>query len=509
MKLRHSLPLAFAATMLLVGAAALVAIARLSGALDTYAIEVRAHVADERAVAQLLDTFKVQVQEWKNTLLRGKDAKALDKHWNAFQEQERKVNALARDLAAKLPEADSRQLIEQFAAEHLKMGEAYRKGYQAFVAADHDPAAGDTAVTGVDRAPAKLLADAAAKIAADSAAISAGAAAQAHTAIVASLVLMSLACALGVAGGVLFGRRIAGRLHLVAQSAHAVASGDLAVAISAHGRDEVAELSQALADMKDQLAHIVALVRERAHGVALASGEIATGNNDLSARTEQQASALQEAAASMEQLGSTVRLNAEHASKANQFALDARSVALKGGEVVSKVVTTMRDINDSSQRIADIIGVIDGIAFQTNILALNAAVEAARAGEQGRGFAVVASEVRNLAQRSAAAAKEIKTLISDSVGRVALGSDLVHDAGTTMNEVVDAIRRVTEIMGEISAASGEQSTGVSQVGSAVAQIDQTTQQNAALVEQSAAAAQGLKDQADQLVQSVAVFKLAA
>ena len=509
MKLRHSLPLAFAATMLLVGAAALVAIARLSSALDTYAIDVRAHVADERAVAQLLDTFKVQVQEWKNTLLRGKDAKALDKHWHAFQEQERKVSAQARDLAAKLPEADSRQLIEQFAAAHSRMGEAYRTGYQAFVAANHDPVAGDTAVTGVDRAPAKLLAEAAAKIAADSAAISAGAAAQAHTAIVASLVLMSLACALGVAGGVLFGRRIVGRLHLAAQSAHAVASGDLAVTIDAHGRDEVAELSQALADMKDQLARIVAMVRERAHGVALASGEIAIGNNDLSARTEQQASALQEAAASMEELGSTVRLNAEHAVKANQFALDARSVALKGGEAVGKVVTTMRDINDSSQRIADIIGVIDGIAFQTNILALNAAVEAARAGEQGRGFAVVASEVRSLAQRSAAAAKEIKTLISDSVGRVALGSDLVHDAGTTMNEVVDAIRRVTEIVGEISAASGEQSAGVNQVGTAVAQIDQTTQQNAALVEQSAAAAQGLKDQADQLVQSVAVFKLAA
>jgi len=242
--------------------------------------------------------------------------------------------------------------------------------------------------------------------------------------------------------------------------------------------------------------------------VATASSQISHGANDLSARTEEQASALQQAAASMEELGATVRQNAENAQSANQFALGASAVARKGGDVVGEVVETMKGINDSSRRVVDIIAVIDGIAFQTNILALNAAVEAARAGEQGRGFAVVAGEVRSLAQRSSDAAKEIKTLISASVERVQHGTELVDRAGETMTEIVASIARVTDIMGEISAASTEQSTGVGQVGDAIAQMDQATQQNAALVEESAAAAESLKDQAQQLVQVVSVFKLA-
>jgi len=252
----------------------------------------------------------------------------------------------------------------------------------------------------------------------------------------------------------------------------------------------------------------VASVREGAQTIETASTEIAQGNNDLSARTEQQASALEQTAASMEELSSTVKQNADNARQGNQLALSASSVAVKGGEVVGQVVETMKGINDASRKIADIIGVIDGIAFQTNILALNAAVEAARAGEQGRGFAVVASEVRSLAGRSADAAKEIKTLINTSVERVEQGTSLVDQAGATMTEVVSSIRRVTDIMGEISAASTEQSAGVAQVGEAVTQMDQATQQNAALVEQSAAAAESLKSQAQQLVQAVAVFKLA-
>ena len=297
----------------------------------------------------------------------------------------------------------------------------------------------------------------------------------------------------------------------VAQAVHAaseIAKGNLAVELAVHGRDELGQLSQALRDMQASLTSVVAGVRGNAEGVATASAQIAQGNHDLSARTESQASALEETAASMEELGATVRQNADNAAQANQLAMTASTVAVQGGEVVAEVVDTMRGINDASRKIADIIGVIDGIAFQTNILALNAAVEAARAGEQGRGFAVVAGEVRNLAGRSADAAKEIKQLITDSVQRVEQGSQLVDKAGSTMTEVVTAIRRVTDIMGEISAASREQASGVAQVGEAVTQMDQATQQNAALVEQMAAAAGSLSGQARDLVQAVAVFRLA-
>jgi len=267
-------------------------------------------------------------------------------------------------------------------------------------------------------------------------------------------------------------------------------------------------VAQTLKTTLDRMAAAVATVRSSASSMDVACAEIASGNHDLSARTESQASALQETAASMEELSSTVKQNADNAKQANQLAQNASTVAVQGGEVVAQVVDTMKGINDSSKKIADIISVIDGIAFQTNILALNAAVEAARAGEQGRGFAVVASEVRSLAGRSAEAAKEIKTLITDSVERVGQGTALVDQAGTTMSEVVASIRRVTDIMGEISAASSEQNKGVAQVGEAVTQIDQATQQNAALVEEMAAAASSLKSQAQDLVQAVSVFKVA-
>ncbi|MBN9366798.1 MAG: cache domain-containing protein [Comamonadaceae bacterium] len=288
---------------------------------------------------------------------------------------------------------------------------------------------------------------------------------------------------------------------------HRIANGDLTVDIPPT-RDSNS-VTHGIRAMRDSVAHIVRDVRQGAEGVATASSEIAQGNHDLSGRTESQASALQQTAASMEQLGSTVRQNSDSAQQANQLALSATQVAEQAGGVVGQVVHTMRDIDASSHKIADIIGVIDGIAFQTNILALNAAVEAARAGEQGRGFAVVAGEVRLLAGRSAEAAKEIKTLISDSVARVEQGSALADKAGTTMTEVVSAIRRVTDIMGEISAASREQSTGVAQVGEAITQMDQATQQNAALVEEMAAAASGLKSQALQLVNTVATFRTGA
>jgi methyl-accepting chemotaxis protein len=322
--------------------------------------------------------------------------------------------------------------------------------------------------------------------------------------IVSSLVNVLLA---GLAGW-LITRSITVPMNRAKEAAARMAEGDLTVDLSAEGKDEAAQLLGALSNMKDNLTRIVSGVRGNADGVATASAQIAQGNNDLSSRTEEQASALEETAASMEQLSSTVKQNADNAKQANQLALGASTVATKGGEVVGQVVDTMKGINDSSRKIADIISVIDGIAFQTNILALNAAVEAARAGEQGRGFAVVATEVRNLAQRSAEAAKEIKGLITTSVERVEQGTALVDQAGTTMAEIVGSIKRVTDIMGEISAASTEQSAGVAQVGEAVSQMDRATQQNAALVEESAAAAESLKGQAQQLVQAVAVFRLA-
>ena len=288
----------------------------------------------------------------------------------------------------------------------------------------------------------------------------------------------------------------------------AVAAGDLTTRIDIAPED-AGSLMARLQAMQTGLAQAVTSVRRGAESVATASAEIAQGNQDLSARTEQQASALEQTTASMEELGATVKQNADNARQANQSALGASAVAAKGGEVFGQVVGTMKGINDSSKKIADIISVIDSIAFQTNILALNAVVEAARAGEQGRGFAVVAAEVRGLAQRSADAAKEIKSLITESVARVEQGSQLVDDAGAAMNEMVTAIRRVTDIMGEISSASIEQSAGVEQVGQAINQMDQTTQQNAALVEESAAAAESLRAQANELVRAVAVFRVDA
>lgn len=289
--------------------------------------------------------------------------------------------------------------------------------------------------------------------------------------------------------------------------AETVAAGDLTTSVAVDSKDEIGQLLQALKKMNDNLAGIVGEVRTGTETIATASSQIASGNLDLSSRTEEQASSLEETASAMEELTSTVKQNADNAQQANQLAASASGVAVQGGQVVEQVISTMQSISDSSKRIADIIGVIDGIAFQTNILALNAAVEAARAGEQGRGFAVVASEVRNLAQRSANAAKEIKSLITDSVESVEVGSKLVEQAGATMREVVNSVQRVTDIVSEISAASHEQSTGIEQVNQAIGQMDEVTQQNAALVEEAAAASQSLQDQAVSLAQAVSVFKV--
>ncbi|MBX3618027.1 methyl-accepting chemotaxis protein [Nitrosomonas sp.] len=307
--------------------------------------------------------------------------------------------------------------------------------------------------------------------------------------------------------GLLLIRAVIGPLNEAVAVANAVASGDLTSRIEVSSNNETGRLLQALKAMNDNLVDLVGKVRMGTDQITTASGEIASGNSDLSQRTEEQASSLEETASSMEELTSTVKQNADNARQANQLAAGASEVAVKGGAVVGQVVQTMSSINESSKKIVDIISVIDGIAFQTNILALNAAVEAARAGEQGRGFAVVATEVRTLAQRSAAAAKEIKELISDSVAKVEDGTRLVDEAGTTMDEIVSAVKRVTDIMSEISAASQEQSSGIEQVNQAVTQMDEVTQQNAALVEESAAAAESMQEQAQSLSQAVSIFKL--
>ena len=308
--------------------------------------------------------------------------------------------------------------------------------------------------------------------------------------------------------GYLLLRSIIAPLNEAVAIANAVATGDLTHRIEVNSTNETGRLLQALKTMNDNLSDLVGKVRMGTDEITTASGEIASGNSDLSQRTEEQASSLEETASSMEELTSTVKQNADNAHQANQLAAGASEVAMKGGSVVGQVVQTMSSINESSKKIVDIISVIDGIAFQTNILALNAAVEAARAGEQGRGFAVVATEVRTLAQRSAAAAKEIKELINDSVSKVDEGTRLVDEAGVTVDEIVTAVKRVTDIMSEISAASQEQSSGIELVNQAVTQMDEATQQNAALVEQAAAAAESMKDQAQALTHAVSTFKLA-
>jgi methyl-accepting chemotaxis protein-1 (serine sensor receptor) len=328
-----------------------------------------------------------------------------------------------------------------------------------------------------------------------------------HTIRAVAIAAVLLGVALAVVLGVTLVRGVVRSLDAAVRVANAVAEGDLTQSVAVEGRDEVAKVLQALAAMKDSLVRIVSQVRQSSDSIATGSAQIATGNADLSQRTEEQASNLQQTAASMEQLTSTVKQNADTAHQANQLASSASAAATQGGVVVGQVVGTMDEISASSKKISDIIGVIDGIAFQTNILALNAAVEAARAGEQGRGFAVVASEVRSLAQRSAEAAKEIKVLIGQSVEKVEAGSRLVGDAGKSMDDIVGQVKRVNDLIAEISAASIEQTQGISQVGDAVQQLDNVTQQNAALVEESAAAADSLKQQAASLAQVVGVFRI--
>ncbi|WP_319004522.1 methyl-accepting chemotaxis protein [Methylobacillus caricis] len=458
-------------------------------------------------------TFKIQIQEWKNILLRGHDPEAFDKYRDAFiksgketQDGLDRLMTIFEKMGLDTPiVSDAKQALSQLEINYLEA--LNRFNHQKL----ESPQTVDMLVKGMDRVPTQQIDQIVAFVEERSAGIREEnqAAAQRYHDLAAAAILLTLAV-LTAFGAILTYWIITGvtrPLNSAIAIAKTVASGDLTANIEASSRDETGQLLLALKDMNDRLTNIVAKVRQGTDAIATGSSEIASGNLDLSSRTEQQASALEETASSMEEITSAVRQNADNARQANQLAVLASEIALRGGGVVSQVVSTMGSINEASRNIVDIIAVIDGIAFQTNILALNAAVEAARAGEQGRGFAVVASEVRMLAQRSAVAAKEIKELIGNSVERVGVGEKLVTEAGTTMQEVVDSVKRVTEIMSEISTASQEQSSGIDQVNIAISQMDEVTQQNAALVEQAAAAAAALQQQADDLAQTVGRFKL--
>ena len=513
MQLKFKLPLAFAAVLSGMMVAAVVGLSNVKSALDVFAEgEVQTYLHLQKATLETQSQFKTQVQEWKNTLLRGSKPDQLERYWTAFQKHERQVGEAANGLHTSLRQAGADTALQTnaqaFIDAHKTMAQGYRKGFDAFKASGFSQQAGDEAVKGMDREPSKLLdqlVDDISKVTAD---FEQRAATRAQQAFNFSLITMVVCAALGMGVAAWIIRSTVRPLEESVAFAHRVAAGDLTTAIDDGGTDEVGRLRVALRDMQVALAALVSQVRQNADHLASASQEIASGNLDLSQRTEKQASALQEQAASMDELGAAVHHNAENANQASRMAVEASAVAVRGGQAVADVVSTMREITDSSRQIGDIIGVIDSIAFQTNILALNAAVEAARAGEAGRGFAVVASEVRSLAGRSASAAQEIKTLIGKSLERVEAGSKQVDIAGNTMSEVVTAIEQVTSIVHSIDTASGEQSAGVSQVGQAITQLDQTTQQNAALVEEMAAAADKLKSQAQELVQAVSVFKVA-
>ncbi|MGB9988481.1 methyl-accepting chemotaxis protein [Massilia sp. SM-13] len=457
--------------------------------------------------------FKIQVQEWKNILLRGGDPALLARYTEAFQKSGAKTQQELQQLRTLMERLKLQTAqVDQALRMHEELGRNYLQALRQYDSANPDSAKTvDGLVKGMDRAPTKQIDDIVSYIGEQSRKLMVEVRedneAANRSATISLGIMLAATLLLGSAIVVWLVRGITGPLTQAIGIAKTVASGDLRCNVDVRSKDEVGELLTALKQMSDNLSSIVGRVRSGTHQIAGASTEIASGNMDLSSRTEEQASSLEETASSMVELTSTVRHNSDNAHEASRLAGAASQVASRGGVAVSEMVRTMEAINDSSHKISDIIGVIDGIAFQTNILALNAAVEAARAGEQGRGFAVVASEVRNLAHRSAAAAKEIKELIGVSVQRVETGTRLVGQAGVTMDEVVSSVQQVTAIVGEIATATSEQQEGIEQISTAISQMDSVTQQNAALVEQAAAAADALQQQARALAEAVSIFKL--
>ncbi|MDP2020838.1 MAG: methyl-accepting chemotaxis protein [Hydrogenophaga sp.] len=507
LKITQRLALGFGAVLLLLCALTGVAISGLNAARDAHtnlkAMGQRSSLADEWVSHTRLNINRVMA------MAKSGNDPQVDAHFKPLIAQTTdRINGLQKVLEDSVDSEQGKNLLGAV-GERRKQYIAVRKAYFAALAAA-DPQAEDLLQTGLIPAVESYIGSMEKlqqheRELVELADQAAGQAVKTEMLIIG--LMAGFALALGAVVAWLISRSVTVPLSTAVELARAVAGGDLTRSVQVDRRDELGDLLGALSTMKDSLQKTVQQVRSATDSINTASAEIASGNQDLSARTEQAASNLEETAASMEELTATVRQSADAARQANQLAASASEIAVRGGQVVSQVVTTMDEINHSSKKISDIIGVIDGIAFQTNLLALNAAVEAARAGEQGRGFAVVAGEVRNLAQRSAEAAKEIKGLIGASVDRVEAGSRLVADAGQTMSEIVGSVQRVSDIIGEITAASGEQSDGIGQVNTAVNQLDQMTQQNAALVEESAAAAESLKDQATRLAQVVSVFRI--
>jgi methyl-accepting chemotaxis protein-1 (serine sensor receptor) len=472
-----------------------------------------AHVNDtliaQSIEAQALEgTFKDQLQQWMNVLLRGHDQSALEKSWKQFTFREREVKRAAQKLRESVSVPGARENLDKFIAGHAAMGAKFREGLEAFKASGFDAKKVDAQTRGIELELAdqieelvKMMRDASDAAVEDTRKAT-------GKSLAASLVVIGIATLLAlIACALLIMRTVARPLERAVAVVDRVAAGDLTVRVESASRDETGRLLEGLTKMRDNLAGAVELIRNSAETVGSASRQIAVGHADLSARTEEQAASLEQTASSMQELAATVKHNADNAREANALANDTSKTATKGGRVIADVVTTMGGIDEASRRIGDIVGVIDSIAFQTNILALNAAVEAARAGEQGRGFAVVAQEVRALAQRSAEAAREIRGLIKNSTDRVGEGKRLVEVAGTTMQEFVASVQRVTQVMGEITNASQEQLSGIEQVSDAVTQMDRVVQQNASLVSEAAAATQNMADEAQHLMQSVAHFKL--
>jgi len=508
LKIGQRLTLGFASVLVLLVVLTAVAWSSLQaarkGTVDVVAMERRAFMADEWLASTNLNINRMMA------LAKSRNDAEVDAHFKPLIAQTtQRINELQKNLEEAIDSDQGKALLKDIAARRTEYIAVRKTFFDTLKAGDLDTA--NQQLQSVLMPAAERYTSTMGELQKLQHQLVDNAVATSDTEIQTEIMLLVGLAALAVLMGLVVSwritRSVTAPVHEAVSIAQAVAAGDLSREVHTLRTDELGDLLKALGAMKASLVNTVGQVRSAADSINTASAEIASGNQDLSARTEQAASNLEETAASMEELTSTVRQSADAARQANQLAASASEIAVRGGQVVGQVVTTMDEINHSSKKISDIIGVIDGIAFQTNILALNAAVEAARAGEQGRGFAVVAGEVRNLAQRSAEAAKEIKGLISTSVDKVETGSRLVADAGQTMSEIVGSVQRVSDIIGEITAAAGEQSDGIGQVNTAVNQLDQMTQQNAALVEQSAAAAESLKDQAARLSQVIAIFRI--